>query len=73
MDCTIYQRLDETVTCRGWVLMSYPAMITVPSVMEISPVNILNVVVFPAPESKVQSRSHMSMDQCRSSTIHGRP
>ena len=42
--------------------MSYPAMIAVPSVMEISPVNILNVVVFPAPESKVQSRSHTSME-----------
>ena len=42
--------------------MSYPAMMAVPLVMEISPVNILNVVVFPAPESKVQRITHASME-----------
>ena len=38
-----------SLTFLNWVLMSYPAMMAVPLVIEMSPVSILNVVVFPAP------------------------
>ena len=36
-------------TSLRFVLMSYPAMAAVPEVIERSPVRILKVVVFPAP------------------------